>query len=243
VNRCAGGWLMWYFGGDGAIRQTKSRLGAVPGLGMRIGLARSSDGVNWTRLRGPLPSGAIIDYADDQVYAGWPNAIFDGRRFILQYTAPTLDLSQFQTLTATSEDGMTWQKLGPLQWSDGPRNYDVGGLVTRQVLPNPLPGRRWLMVYTGTDAHHKRAVSAAESDDAITWTHLGDGPLLETGVTGAWDDFGVAVNRVVPVGRRLYLYYYGFQSLEATDTLRGIGLAISTSGALGDFVRVPAQRS
>ena len=43
--------------------------------------------------------------------------------------------------------------------------------------------------------------------------------------------------QLVPYGGKLYLYYYGFQSLTARDGARGIGLAVS-DGGLDAFVRV-----
>ena len=242
VSRGAGEWLMWYFGGDRTPRRTEAAdFGTVVGLGLRPGLARSSDGVTWQRVVGDGPGGALLDFAPNELYAAWPNAFFDGRRYLLHTTAPTLDMHTYATMIAESEDGRRWRKIGPLIWADGPRPYDVTGIITRQVLANSIAGgKRWLMVYTGTDAAHRRAISAAESDDGISWTHVGDGPIFGVGAPGAWDDFGVAATRLVVYGSRLYLYYYGFQSLTAPDGMRGIGLAISETGGLGDFKRVRA---
>lgn len=110
VTRGAGCWLMWYFGGDHQPRTCLApQVGTEAGLGMRAGLARSIDGVHWERVRGPDPSGAFFDFRPDQLYAAWPNLLWDGRRYIMQYTAPALDLSQFHTLVATSSDGLLWE--------------------------------------------------------------------------------------------------------------------------------------
>lgn len=226
VSRGAGEWLMWYFGGNAELRtSTKPVIGTQAGLGMRPGLARSRDGIHWQRVRGRTPTGALVDFTGDQLYASWPNSFWDGRRFLMQLTAPTIDMARFATLVLASDDALAWTPLGELCWADGARPWDVGGLVTRQVLANPLPGgRRWLMIYTGLDAAHARSIAAAESDDGLDWHHVGDGPVFGVGAPGSWDAFGVAANRLVAVGGRLYLYYYGFQSLVG-DGLRGIGLA------------------
>ena len=138
-----------------------------------------------------------------------------------------------------SADGVNWTKNGALIWADGAPAYASTGIITRHVLPNPLKDarQRWLMVYTGTDAQHRRSIAAAESDDLITWRICGAGPIFSVGAAGAWDDFGVAATHLVPHDGKLYLYYYGFQTLGADDGARGIGLAISDSGGLDDFRR------
>ena len=85
ITRDAGSWLMWYFGGSHEARACLSpAIGTVAGLGLRCGLARSLDGVHWQRIRGQDPSGALFDYPQDNLYAAWPNAFFDGRRYVLQ---------------------------------------------------------------------------------------------------------------------------------------------------------------
>lgn len=124
---------------------------------------------------------------------------------------------------------------------DGTRPYDAGGIVTRQMLQNPLPGgRRYLMVYTATDASHGRSVAAADSDDGLLWHHLYDEPIFHVGEPGAWDEYGVAANRLVAAGDRLHFYYYGFQTLGADDRLRGIGLATCPVGDLRRLERYDA---
>ena len=226
VTRGAGGWLMWYFaGGNEARTSANPALGTMTGIGMRPGLARSIDGINWQRVRGLATGGALVDYRAEQLYAAWPNMFWDGRRFVMQVTVPSLDIADYETEVHVSDDGVKWTPLGPVQWATGRWDWNRGGMVTRQVLLNPLPGgRRWLMIYTGLDAHHGRSIAAAESDDGLLWHHLGDGPFFTTGAKGGWDDFGVAANRLVAVGDQLYLYYYGFQTLGDVG-LRGIGLA------------------
>jgi hypothetical protein len=229
VTRGAGSWLMWYFaGGMEARTSTNPAIGTMTGIGMRPGLATSTDGVTWERVRGTAAGGALVDYKADQLYAAWPNVFWDGRRHVMQLTVPSLDIADYETEVHVSDDGVNWQALGPIQWAEGRWDWNRGGMVTRQVLQNPLPGgRRWLMIYTGLDAHHRRSICAADSDDGLVWHHLGDGPFFTTGAKGSWDDFGVAANRLVAVGDRLYLYYYGFQTLGDVG-LRGIGLATGT---------------
>ena len=49
----------------------------------------------------------------------------------------------------TLEGGATWTAAGDLEWQDDPLPHEGGGVITRDVLPNPLRGGpRWLMVFT-----------------------------------------------------------------------------------------------
>jgi hypothetical protein len=229
VTRGAGEWLMWVFaGGEESRTSTNPAIGTMRGIGMRPGLAKSRDGVNWERVRGRATGGALVDFRADQLYAAWPNVFWDGRRFVMQLSVPSLDIADYETEVHVSDNGVDWTALGPIQWATGRWDWNRGGMVTRQVLQNPLAGgRRWLMVYTGLDAQHRRSICAADSDDGLVWHHVGAGPFFTTGAKGSWDDFGVAANRLVAVGGRLHLYYYGFQTLGDVG-LRGIGLATGT---------------
>jgi predicted GH43/DUF377 family glycosyl hydrolase len=234
ITRDAGCWLMWYFGGNYEPRHCESAsIGTVAGLGLRCGLARSTDGISWQRVRGTESNGALFDYPADKLYAAWPNAFWDGRRYVLQYTAPEMDISHYSTFVMASADALNWEPAGEIVWAGALREYESEGIVTRQVLANPLPGgRRFLMIYTALDSSHRRSIAAAESDDGMQWHQLYDEPIFHTGSSGAWDDLGVAANRLVVAGDRLCFYYYGFQTLADDDGMRGIGLATCPVGDL-----------
>lgn len=244
VSRDAGAWLMWYFGGDRELRHCESeKIGALAGLGLRCGLARSTDGVHWQRLRGEGPGGALFDIPAGKLYAGWPNAFWDGHRYLLQVTVPEMDVSRYGTQVLASVDARQWTPVGEIAWAQPLRDYEGQGIVTRQVLDNPLPGgRRFLMVYTALDAAHRRAIAAADSDDGLVWHQLYDEPVFQVGRAGAWDDLGVAANRLVVAKGQLYFYYYGFQTLADDAGMRGIGLAICPLGDLRRLQRVDRQR-
>jgi hypothetical protein len=50
-----GSWRMWYYGRDAGFEPE------IPLPTGRCGLARSDDGLHWTRVPGPLASGAVLD--------------------------------------------------------------------------------------------------------------------------------------------------------------------------------------
>lgn len=241
ISRGAGEWLMWYFGGDHRPRDTAA-FGSVAGLGMRPGLARSRDGIAWERAAGTADGGALLELPEAAIYSAWPNVFHDGLAYRLQVTEAASDLSRFETMTWRSPDARHWTAQGALLWADGRRDYDAGGVVTRQVLANPLPGgRRFLMVYTATDAAHRRAIAAADSDDGLHWHRLYDEPIFRVGAAEAWDSLGVAATRLVIAGERMFLYYYGFQSLGNDEGMRGIGLATAPMGDLRRLTRWNAE--
>lgn len=238
VVRDADGWSMFTFGGGpGIVRTGLPALGDVPGLAMRCGLAWSNDGFRWRRVAGHGPGGALFDILPDEIYAAWPNAVSLRGRMLLQYTAPTRDMAAFRTRVVALATDRRVERLGDLVWLDGPMAHDSGGIVTRHVIPDPLDGAGWLMAYTALDRDHRRTIALARSDDGLTWRHAG-GPVLRPGAPGAWDDFGVAANRLVVVATRLHLYYYGFRSLTAPDGPRGIGLAVAPVADERAFRRV-----
>jgi len=237
ITATPNGWLMWYFAGDGAARHSPV-LGDVVGLGLRPGLARSRDGIHWERLPGPEAGGALLPLPEADLYRAWPNAFHDGQRWIMQITQSTPELSHYHTTVWQSRDACDWQPCGPISFAGPPRDYDISGIVTRQVLANPLPGgRRFLMVYTGADAQKRRSIAAADSEDGLLWHRLYDGPVFGVGAPGAWDSLGVAATRLLAVGEQLYFYYYGFQTLGNDAGRRGIGLATAPLGDLRALVR------
>lgn len=231
------GWRMWYFGGGSEVSETGIPwLGTVTGLRLRCGIATSTDGIAWRRQAGACADGALFDILDDELYAAWPNAIVLEDTTLIQYTAPTLDLAEYRTrVVALQADGSV-ERLGDLRW-DGPEyEHDVGGMITRHVIPHP-DGEGLLMAYTALDAEHRRSIALARSNDGLVWRRQPK-PILEPGETGAWDDFGVAANRLVVAGDRLHLYYYGFRSLTAPAAPRGIGLATTSLAGPWEFSRI-----
>lgn len=227
VTRDTDGYRLWYFGGDTVLVATiVPALGVVPGIAMRAGQAHSGDGLHWERLPGATPSGALFEILEDELYVGWPNVVPLPGRTILQYTAPTKDIADYRTrVVELAADGSV-TRLGDLRWADTPAAHDAGGIVTRQVLAHPQKEGVWLMAYTALDARHARSIALAESEDGLVWRRV-PAPVLRPGAAGQWDDFGVALNRIVVAGTKVHLYYYGFSSLLAAEASRGIGLAVS----------------
>jgi hypothetical protein len=230
---------MWYFGG--AQKQEPINFG-----GMYPGLARSKDGINWTRVRGSGPNGALVGRGN-YVYAAWNNGVHDGQKFIMWYTTAQSEGAgyPFDTYCAYSADGAKWDIQGQIKFSDGNRVWDQNGCLTRHIIANPFANApRWLMIYTGVsdDAAHRyeRAVCAAVSDDGLTWKRLYDAPIFTHGPPDSWDNKGATAPQIAIKGKEARLYYMGLYTANNPIGQKGIGLAISPTGDLRGFMRYDA---
>lgn len=239
-----GEWLMWYFGGDGT---SPTEIAGVPvpegyrakGYRCRPGVARSRDGINWTRIKGSATGGAAVEVGD-YLYGAFPNGIHDGKRFLMYYSMLSPRFFYWETHVAESTDLVTWKPLGQMRWETEPAIWESGGSVTRHIIRNPQrSGPRWLMIYTALDGRFRfypRLLAAAVSDDAVVWRRLYDEPILAPGPLNTWDGGGTSYGHLVPFGRKLHLYYYGYRdSTSPYEPSRGIGLAISERSDLREF--------
>lgn len=184
VSFANGSYWLWYFGGNRVPAKTAE--GDVSGLAMLPGLARSTDGISWRKVRGPGRGGALFDERPGDIFASWTNAAWDGRRFIMWDTATDAALEVFRTYVAYSADGAAWIQAGPITMAEGPRGFDGLGIMASHVQANPFqPGPRWLMLYTALDSAPdstmKRSIATATSDDGIIWTRMFGSPIFQAG--------------------------------------------------------------
>lgn len=237
-------WLMVYFGGNLEVPRDAKEMYTHPGYLLRLGLAESRDGLHWTRLPGGGPGGALFDVDESVVYAAFPGIVRTDEGWLVHYSAVD-KLGRFHaSRTALSTDLARWTPGPDLQFERDPDLHESAGIVTRDILENPLPeGGRWLMVYTARDGRpetgERRSICAAFSDDLLNWRHWGRLPFFTVGPQGSWDSAGVATARLVSTPSDLRLYYYGWSNNSYTGHPgRGIGCAISPGRSLEAFRRV-----
>jgi len=251
-------WWMVYFGGNFEVPQDMEPSYAFAGCRMRLGIARSHDGVHWQRVRGTKSGGSILDLDDDDIYAGFPSlARLDGRWRVM-YTTVDRRASYWRSRVAVSDDAEIWTAAGDLQWTHEPAADETGGIVTRQVLANVAGAEvPWLMTYTAKDARPqtagRRSICLAGSTDGVHWQRYKSEPLLTIGAPGAWDAAGVASPCLVIAGEEARLYYYGWSNAAAAGAAapgaaapgqpqRGIGCALALATQMQVFRRVTAPR-
>lgn len=242
-----GEWVMSYFGGDATI---PTEVGGHPtvegfhfkGYRCRPGIARSKDGINWTRVPGNGPGGATVDIGDN-IYGLFPTLFFNGDEYLLYYTVLSPKYAFWDCKIASSTDLVNWTDRGSLNWARGFQAWETGGFVTCRIMKNPIRrGKKWMMVYTARDANfgpYIRRIGIAESDDAIEWTQKYKDPIFFPAETRQWDSGGVAYGQIVEIGDNFHLYYYGFAHRNnSASPQRGIGLAVSDGKDLTSFRRI-----
>lgn len=251
-------YFMYYFGGsydETDVREYGlSRQPTAPGSGdsppkgvqMRIGVALSQDGMNWCRVEGDHPSGACLDVGGpgewDRLFVGWPVVVnHKQKEFRMYYHALDPDSKKFRVGLATSQDGLAWDKLGPV-FDGGPQgSFDEGGVERRRVVE--VDGV-YHMVYEGLNSEGVHALGLATSNDGVEWERNGDAPIFERSSpgSGAWDAGGVSNPELVDMGDgRWYLYYAGFpekQEGQAGPARSALGLAVATDNDLTSWTRI-----
>jgi len=133
----------------------------------RIALARSTDGIAWTKEPEAVlslgPRGSF-----DERGAADPYVIKAAGRFYLYYIG--MDRARRQRLgVASSDDGVRWEKLrsNPLLELGGIGALDEMGLGEPAVWSS---GGSYWMLYTGRARGEKRRMGIAKSPDGVNWT-------------------------------------------------------------------------
>jgi beta-1,2-mannosidase len=136
----------------------------------RLGLAESSDGVNFEFEPAPV----FYPQRDEQFEREWPGGVEDPRivetedgAYILTYTQ--WNRKKTDIGVASSRDLIHWTKYGPALGTEGKYaelSYKSGGIVTRLVgsklLAAKIGGKYWM--YWG-----ENSIRLATSDDLLHW--------------------------------------------------------------------------
>jgi predicted GH43/DUF377 family glycosyl hydrolase len=153
----------------------------------RLAFERSAQG--WLRRadgKNLIEHGVISD----------PTILYEDGSYRMWFTAavnPYTDEQELGTAYAESEDGLTWRpRIDPatgeplLVLRPTPGGWDAAGVETPYVLKNPEGV--YLLYYTGTlppEGSNSWAIGLARSEDGLTWTKVGDKPILEG--RGEWE--------------------------------------------------------
>jgi len=217
-----------------------------------IGLACSSDGLNWTLLACPVsglanPHHATVVY--DPGGFGGTSACYR-----IWYWAQSENLYSIAAIhTARSADGVNWtddqavSQVGSTvvtgSWpawnygSYGPIATFFNAAGSSTLDDTNVFNNRFVMYYDGTTGGQE-AWGLAYSTDGLLWKGYNGGvsPVLPVGASGAWDDAYAAAGSVV---RRLDGHWDLWYSGGRTASSQGIGHATSTDGIV--WTRDPAN--
>lgn len=198
---------MWYAGFDG----TK----------LRIGLATSSDGINWTKYSGNpvLDTGSQGDW--DQNNAFSPVVIYDGSKYKMWYAGS--NDTNVRIGMATSSDGISWTKHSenPVLYDGGAGAWDDASIMTRAVI---FDGENYKMWYSGDNGNLETQIGYAVSPDGVNWIKYSGNPVMSQ-TPGTWDSFSVRVPFVIYDGTEYKMWYDGSNKFT-----RHIGYASSPDG-------------
>lgn len=235
---------MWYYGRDPSFDPT-IRLPSG-----RVGLARSRDGIHWTRVRGPGIRGAVFDPSPDRTrfdstHVGVGDVQLDGAGFEMWYfggDGATMELGGMRMRgfplrigRATSPDGVHWRREpGPMRGAvldvGAPGEPDAGSVGWPQVVK--VRPDLWRMYYHTVGREIGFAICAAEStDQGRRWRRLG--VLLGRGRAGSFDVNGASTRQVFRFRDGYRMLYEGWNA----ERRPSIGLAESRDGL--DWRRIP----
>jgi predicted GH43/DUF377 family glycosyl hydrolase len=196
------------------------------GSPVRIGLARSSTGIAFTRQPGPVldtgPTGSWDERGVADAYV-----IRAAQHFYMFYLG--MDRAHRQRIgIARSSEGITWTKLrsNPILELGSSGTFDEAGLGEPAVWSSN--GYYW-MLYTGRDRNELRRIGLARSRDGAHWQRSNAAPVFAG--NEAWDDKVVCDPTVEPTSDGVRVWFGGGNAARPDERLNGmIGYAFLRSG-------------
>ena len=191
----------------------------------RIGLATSTDGVQWSKLDQPVLDVGPRGSWDERGVAD-PYVLRVGDSLYMYYLGQ--DRARRQRLgVARSQDGVRWQKHrdNPILELGEPGMFDAVGLGEPAVWAEQ--GWYW-MLYTARDRVEHRRLGLARSRDGIQWSRVTQQPVLQGGQE--WNAAVVCdphvIPHLMPQGDGSVVYFGGGNRPEPAERLNGaIGYA------------------
>jgi len=222
-NDADGLWYMFYSGDDNAE------------LATRIGVATSTDLINWTPyVSNPVLSPAVVGWDDGRVDA--PYVIKKGSTWYMYYTGEDADANyQYQVGLATSTDLLHWTKSAsnPVVAVGAAGTWDFGSTAIGNVIKT---SDSYVMVYDGWNTTPPARVSEAGvmrfgfaySTDLITWTKFAGNPFFNTGGSG-WDSSKVYSPNLYLLGGKPVIYYNATNGTNENTGYAYLDSAVNTN--------------
>jgi len=246
--------LLYYGGGDAT--------GACAGINdshWRIGLATSTDGVNFTRVAGDQAGGSVLDNGPDGQFDSKltyrPFVLRDGDTWRMwfngsdhAFNCPTGELALNRHIGyAESTDGVHWTKAPYDGQGEHGSELPLGppGAIDEQQVGYVWvikDGAEYKMYYGANDRTNTWRVALATSTDARHWTkvpgHQRGGAVLDIGPTGAFDSACAYQPSVVKDRDQRYrMWYRGCEGPGPGPSRGTIGYAESNDGIT--WVKIP----
>jgi predicted GH43/DUF377 family glycosyl hydrolase len=171
-----------------------------------VGLARSSDGIQWLREG----SGPVLDVEPgnwDSYQSNAPAVVARDSDFVMMYTGGAG--SDYKIGMAYSKDGITWTRGSsqPVLLPGGPGSWDANGVVVTSMVKRD--SLLYLFYHTPASAVMPGgAFGLAISSDGLSWQKYPTNPIFLPN-NGYWDT-RVQTGCFVPVDDTLRFWYAGY---------------------------------
>jgi predicted GH43/DUF377 family glycosyl hydrolase len=204
-------WHLYYYGHDGFWAcQTQP---VIP-TGC-IGLATSTDGIHWNKVRGTHAKGAILVPSStasdwDSLHVGVADVLVmdDGSLHMYyfgggQHETPlqllgqsTVGMRMHVGRAKSTDGGITWHKLGTVLDPCDEEGYFCAW--PRILRPSSTTTTTtWTMIYHSYHGTHGwRVFGATSTDQGATWERANK--VLLQGTPGAWDSKGIGTRSLIP---------------------------------------------
>ena len=168
--------------------------------------------------QGPLAwSGPNLSF--ESLQAGYPSVLWDAGVYKMWYFGCTP--SYFcQIGYATSQDGRTWTRYGPVLGPSLPQDSQIAAYP--EVVKVGATYRMWYGGYNGSNYR----ILAATSTDGTAWTKLG--VSIDLGLAGSQDGYYAVMPKVAFVGGQYMMWYTGVSQPQPPNA--AIMLATSRDG-------------
>jgi predicted GH43/DUF377 family glycosyl hydrolase len=192
----------------------------------RIGYASSSDGIIWDKYENnpvlvPGNQGEWDDTNTDHACV----LLIDGT-YKMWYMGE--DESSARIGYATSTDGLNWEKYN----GNPVLNLGTAGTWDENEVMHPsvvFDGSTYHMWYNGYGQDVQRT-GYATSPDGINWTKYSGNPVLTIGDPGVWDDYMLALMRVIYKDNEFKIWYTAGDGTDGSSKYFRIGYATSPDG-------------
>ena len=210
VLKTDGEYMMWYRGRSGGKLQ--------------IGLALSTDGLNWEKDSGNPVMARNAGQWDE--YVGSPYVLYSNGLFEMWYMGISGSLSKWKIGYANSTDGIHWNRYNgnPILNAGPPGSWDSFEVLHPNVIRDDGSGT-YKMWYTGDNDNIHYKIGYAESADGLNWNKDSSNPVL-VGEPGTWEERVVGQPSVVLENGVYKMWYFG----QDTSNRERIGFAVSFDG-------------